>query len=122
MSLAAKELEGFLGTISTIEVKLCVDYGNGTQRWHNISVSPGMTLFDLTLQVTKVDYNYYSSMEPGHVLINSIDDLAPSEGNYWFWYYWDETKNEWVFGQVGCDAWLLMNNGIYKWAYTTWGS
>jgi hypothetical protein len=122
MSLAAKELEDFLGMINTIEVKLCIDYANGTQKWHNLSVSPGMTLFDLTLQVTKVDYNYYSSMEPGHVLINSIDNLAPSGGNYWFWYYWDETKNEWVFGQIGCDAWLLMNNGMYKWAYTTWGS
>jgi hypothetical protein len=120
MSLAAKELEDFLNTISTIEVTLCIDYGNETQKWHNLSASSGKTLFDLTLQIAKVDYDYYSLMEPGHMLINSIDDLAPSGGKYWFWYYWDGTKNEWIRGQIGCDAWLLKDNGIYKWAYKTW--
>ncbi len=118
--LAAKELESFLDKIGVIKVDLCIDYGNGTKEWHNISITHGMTLFDLTKKTAKVDYTYYSWMKPGHILVNSINNLAPSEGKYWFWHYWDETKNEWISGQVGCDAWVLKNNGAYKWEYKMW--
>jgi len=119
-ALAATELEGFLAEISMVEVNLCIDYGNETKNWYNISTSPGMTLFDLTKNIAKVEYDYYSWMEPGHILINSINNVAPSGGKYWFWYYWDEAKNEWIRGQVGCDAWILKNNGTYKWIYKAW--
>lgn len=118
--LATKELENFLDKISVMQVDFCVDYGNGTIDWYNVSIPHGMTLFDLTQNVTKVEYVYYSWMEPGHTLVNSINNVAPSGGKYWFWYYWDETDNKWVSGQVGCDAWVLKNNGAYKWEYTMW--
>lgn len=119
-SLTARELDGFLGKIGVMAVNLYIDYGNETKRWHNVSTSLGITLFDLTQNTTKVEYTYYSWMEPGHILVNSINNVTPSEGKYWFWYYWDEAKNEWVSGQVGCDAWILKNNGTYKWVYKTW--
>jgi hypothetical protein len=119
--LAAKELEDSLTKVSLINVNLCINYGNGTIVWYNISVSLGMTLFDLTKNLTNVEYWYYPLMEPGHVLVNSINGVAPEGEMYWFWYYWDETKSEWVFGQVGCDAWVLKNNGTYRWIYKTWG-
>lgn len=118
--LTTKEIENSLIKISLINVNLCIDYGNETRVWHNVSVYPGTTLFDLTKNLTKVEYSYYQWMEPGHVLVNSINGVVPSEGKYWFWYYWDETKNEWDFGQVGCDAWFLRNNGTYRWIYKTW--
>ncbi|MGQ9506868.1 MAG: hypothetical protein ACUVTB_03285 [Candidatus Bathycorpusculaceae bacterium] len=122
VALTAKELENFLSKITMMSVNLCIDYGNDTRTWYNVSVLPGMTLFDLTQNLTKVRYDYYPWMEPGHVLVNSINGVAPSEGKYWFWYYWDEAKDEWIFGQVGCDAWILRNNGTYRWIYKVWGS
>jgi hypothetical protein len=111
--LTIKELENLQGeTTAMIEVRLCIDYGNQTIEWHNTSTSLGTTLFDLTRNMSKVEYAYWSTMEPGHILVISINSHA--EG-YWIWYYWDETKNEWTFGPVGCDAWTLKPNGIYKW-------
>jgi len=112
MTLTIRESEGFLGEISEIKVSLCINYGNSTLEWHNISVSSGMTLFDLTQEVARVEYSYWPTLEPGHILITSINNYA--EG-YWLWYYWDEVKKDWIFGPVGCDAWILKNNGIYKW-------
>jgi hypothetical protein len=118
--LAAKELESFIGITIVIKVNLCIDYSNETEKWHNASTSPGMTLFDLTQNVTDVKYDYYPSMEPGHILVTSINNLGPFGGKYWFWYYWDETKHDWIRGQVGCDAWVLKNDGTYKWVYEMW--
>jgi len=111
-ALTLKESEGFLGEISEIKVSLCINYGNSTLEWHNVSISSGMTLFDLTQEVARVEYSYWSTLEPGHILVTSINDYA--EG-YWIWYYWDEVKKDWIFGPVGCDAWILKNNGVYKW-------
>ncbi|MEM3706095.1 MAG: hypothetical protein QXX59_09360 [Candidatus Bathyarchaeia archaeon] len=122
-STVAKELENLIGKNTTIKVNLCIDYGNGTVTWHNVSASPGMSLFDLTQQVAQIEYDYYPAMKPGHVLMKTINGVAPSpsEWKYWFWYYWDDTANQWVFGQVGCDAWTLRDNGTYKWVYKVWG-
>jgi len=115
-ALTAKELEGFLGKISVIEVSLRIDYGNQTIEWYNVSTHPGITLFDLTREKTVADYSYWPTMEPGHILITSINNYA--EG-YWLWYYWDEVKKDWIFGPVGCDAWILSNHGTYKWICST---
>lgn len=111
-ALSTKELDNFLGRISVIEISLCIDYGNLTIEWHNTSVPSGTTLFDSTRETANVQYTYWPTMEPGHVLVTSINNYA--EG-YWIWYYWNDAKNEWSFGPVGCDAWILKNNGVYKW-------
>ncbi|MEM3731228.1 MAG: hypothetical protein QW667_04010 [Candidatus Bathyarchaeia archaeon] len=112
-SLVMKELENYTGQIGTIKVSLCIDYGNQTVVWHNVSTPAGTTLFALTQNIAKVEYSYWPTMEPGHILIDSINGYADG---YWIWYYWDEAKNDWVWGPVGCDAWILKDNGIYKWA------
>jgi hypothetical protein len=112
-SLALRELDGLLGRTSVIHVSLLIDYGNGTERWFNdTAISPDVTLFDVTRQVANVTYSYWSSMEPGHILLSSINGHATG---YWVWYYWDETSGQWVFGPVGCDAWTLKDNGVYEW-------
>lgn len=107
-----KESEVFLGKISAMEVSLCIDYGNSTIKWFNTSISSSASLFDLTQKIAEVKYSYWQTMEPGHILITSINDYATG---YWVWYYWNEVKNDWVFGPVACDAWILNNKGIYKW-------
>jgi hypothetical protein len=114
-TLAIKELEGFQDKISTIEVSLNIDYGNLTTESHNVSIPLGSTLFDLTRQTAKVEYSYWPTMEPGHILVTSINNYT---GGYWVWYYWDEVESKWIFGPVGCDAWLLKDNGIYNWTCT----
>jgi len=112
MALTLKESEAFIGKINEIKASLCIDYGNLTAEWRNISISSGTTLFDLTQKVAKVEYSYWQTMEPGHILITSINNYSKG---YWVWYYWDEAENEWVFGPVGSDAWILNNRGVYKW-------
>lgn len=112
-ALMTKELEGLAEKATVIYVNLCIDYGNQTIKWYNnTSTSLGTTLFDLTRNITDVEYSYWPTMEPGHILITSINNYAQG---YWIWYYWDDVKNEWIFGPVGCDAWVLSDHGIYKW-------
>lgn len=112
-SLAMKELGNSIGNAVTLKVNLCIDYGNGTTTWYNnTSILSGSTLFDLTQKVATVEYTYYANMEPGHMLIGSINGWMQG---WWLWYYWDAEKGEWTFGPVGCDAWMLKDGGIYKW-------
>lgn len=112
-SLAMKELSKSIGEAVAIKVSLCVDYSNTTIVWYNkTSIFPGSTLFDLTQKAVQVEPEYWPLMEPGHVTVKSINNYA--EG-YWLWYYWDEQEDEWIFGPVGCDAWMLRDGGIYKW-------
>ncbi|MDH5459862.1 MAG: hypothetical protein OEY95_05015 [Candidatus Bathyarchaeota archaeon] len=111
--LAMKELEEALGKIGVIEVSISIDYGNSTIKWYNVSTSPGTTLFDLTRKIAEIEYSYWPAMEPGHILVTSINNY---EEGYWIWYYRDEETSEWTFGPVGCDACILKNNGIYKWS------
>lgn len=110
--LALKEMDKSLGEVTAIQVNLLIDYGNTTRKWYNISAPLGTTLFNLTRTVAKVEYSHWPTMEPGHILITSINDSA--EG-YWLWYYWDENTSDWILGPVACDAWMLKNGGVYKW-------
>lgn len=103
-----------------LEVDLCIDYGNGTVIWSNATSMPvGSSLFDLIQREATVDYDYYATLEPGHILVTSIDGLEQSRATfqYWFWYYWDVEAGKWVHGMIGCDAWKLKADGMYKWVY-----
>ena len=117
-ALAMKESEEFLGETFLIHVNLCIDYGNGTVNWYNnTEVTLGTTLFNLTTKIAEVEYSYWTTMEPGHILVDSINNYA--EG-YWIWYYWDENIKDWKWGPVGCDAWILKDNATYKWTCTSY--
>lgn len=110
-----------------LSVSVVIDYGNGTLIWHNdTEMSAGSSLFELTRKIAAVNHTYYALIEPGHVLINSINDKAsyidPSYtwGYSWIWYYWDDAQKKWISGPVGSDAWLLEDGGVYKWNYEYW--
>jgi len=114
-ALAIKELESVISSAGEIQVSLCINYTKvgGTEEWHNVSIPVGSSLFDLTRMVVKdIEFSYDPMMEPGHILITSIGGHAEV---WWLWYYWDKNAKCWVWGPVGCDAWILENNGIYKW-------
>jgi len=114
-SMTLKEMGKFVGEATVIHVNLLIAYGDAPEKWYNISVPLGTTLFNLTRTVAEIEYSYWPAMEPGHILITSINDSA--EG-YWLWYYWNEDNSEWVSGPVGCDAWMLKDGGVYKWHQT----
>ncbi len=117
--LMVKAYSGVMGTLE-LKVDLCIDYGNGTVIWSNATSIPvGSSLFDLIQREAVVEYDYYATMEPGHILVTSINGLEPDYETfqYWFWYYWDAETGKWVHGLVGCDAWKLKADGIYKWVY-----
>ena len=124
--LTIRELSLLLSETVKLTVNACIDYGNGTIDWHNETRMPaGSSLFQLTQKIAEINYTYYPSMKPGHVLVDSINDKKTytagySEGWSWIWYYWDGDEQDWNSGPVGCDAWMLKNDGTYKWRFEHW--
>jgi hypothetical protein len=124
---ALRELGLSISQATTLSVNVAIDYGNGTVEWHNQTEVPaGYTLFKLTQKIAVTEYTYYAFTEPGHVLIDTINnktsytDPSYAWGYSWIWYYWSDSDKKWVSGPVGCDAWLLKDGGIYKWNYEYW--
>jgi hypothetical protein len=127
--LVIRELSQTISKVTTLTVNICIDYGNGTVEWHNKTViSTGSSLFQLAQKVATINYTYDALMKPGHIRITSINDkkeytnytIGYSEGAAWLWYYWNDESQEWVFGPVGCDAWMLKDGGTYKWNFEFW--
>jgi hypothetical protein len=127
--LAIRELSKTISEITTLTVNICIDYGNGTVEWHNKTViSTGSSLFQLTQNVATVNFTYDALMKPGHIRLTSINSkkeytnytIGYSEGGAWLWYYWNDNRQEWIFGPVGCDAWILKDGGTYKWNFELW--
>ena len=117
--LALRGMQSVMENAFKITVNLCIDYGNGTVKWFNeTEMPPGSSLFNLLTKVANVKYTYWPALEPGHILIDSINGVGGEKGRYWLWYYWNNKISKWVFGPVGCDAWPLENNGTYKFVYT----
>jgi hypothetical protein len=124
---ALREQELSISEVTTLSVNIEIDYGNGTVEWHNkTSVPSGSTLFQLAQNLTTIKYTYYALSEPGHVLIDSINNVSSyTDSSYawgysWIWYHWNDNEEKWIGGMVGCDAWLLENGGAYKWNYERW--
>jgi len=127
--LVIRELSKTISEVTTLTVSICIVYENGTVEWHNNTVIPtGSSVFQLTQKVATVNFTYDALMRPGHVRITSINNETEytsyepdySEGGAWLWYYWNDDKQEWVFGPVGCDAWMLKDGGTYKWNFEYW--
>ena len=127
--LAIRELSKTMSEVTTLTVSICIDYGNGTAEWHNKTVMlTGSSLFQFSQSVAKLNFTYDALMKPGHIRVTSIDDkkeytnytISSSEGAAWLWYYWDDNRQAWAFGPVGCDAWMLKDGSIYKWSFEHW--
>jgi len=127
--LAIRELSRLVSETVTLTVSVCINYGNETVQWHNeTSIPTGSSLFQLTQKIATINYTYSAWMKPGHIRLTAINDkeeyteykISYSEGGAWIWYYWDDNKQEWVSGPVGCDAWMLKDGGLYKWSFEHW--
>jgi len=128
LSLSAiRELSFTLGKTTILHVNIEIDYGNATLEWRNETQAPaGQTLFGIMQKIALINYSYFAFTEPGHVLIDSINNVTthtdPSYawGYSWIWYYYNDSNKMWVNGPVGCDAWLLKNGAAYRWSYERW--
>jgi hypothetical protein len=94
----------------TMQVNILINYGNGTQEWHNNTRVPiGFSLLNATLTVAKVDYYYYP-------YVKAINGVGGSK--FWLWYYWSETASNWESGSVASNEYILHNGDIVSWVYT----
>jgi len=124
---ALRELGLSVSEATALSVAVEINYGNGTLEWNNETKVPaGYTLFRITQEIAVTKYNYYALTQPGHVLVDSINnkttytDPSYTWGYSWIWYYSSDNGKRWVSGPVGCDAWLLISGGVYKWNYERW--
>ncbi len=104
------------GTLIT--VNLGIDYGNNTRVWlNNTDVLIGMTLFDVTKQLTDLNY----TVSQYGVFVNSINGVENAYPYYWMWWIWDGA--EWILGEVGADSYTLKDGDTILWYYqdvSTW--
>jgi hypothetical protein len=110
---AFQEIKG-----SIIEVDVLIDYGNGTEKWHNhTKLIAGSTTFDALLEVTTdVQYEIHSFGK----LITSIDGRKGEENSGWMWYFWNTEKLDWDYSLEAVDQYTLHPADIIKFEFTSW--
>ena len=95
-------------------VDVLIDYGNGTQEWHNGTRVPiGATLFDVTKEIAEINY---TTGQFG-VFVTAINGRGGEPGYYWIWYIWNSTSAEWEIGLVAADAFTLHHGDMVSWVY-----
>lgn len=103
---------------NVMRVNICIDYKelNGTVVWYNDTVVPvGSNLLEATETVVPVNSTYYSAQQSSFV--DAIDGVWNEGAFYWMWLSWDETQQNWNYGDVGADRYWLTNNEIVMWRY-----
>lgn len=101
-----------------ITADIAIDYGNKTRVWYNDTLLPlGISLFNATLFVAKVDYEYYPEIDA--VFIEAINDVRqdPVALMYWTWYYWDVKEGKWELGPVASNKYILRHGEKVIWYY-----
>lgn len=100
----------------TIRINMKIDYGGDNVVWYNDTRVPlDANLLTATQLVASVDY---STSEYG-AFINKIDDVGGDANTYWLWHYYDVESDNWEYGPVGCDNWVLHNGDIVAWIYSS---
>ena len=105
---------------SIIEVDFVIDYGNGTETWHNnTQLIAGETAFDALLAVA-TDVQYESSS--WGVFITSINGRAPLVGENKFWElsFWNTTMSDWIPSSAAADYCILSPDDSIKFEFTSW--
>jgi hypothetical protein len=105
-----------------IDVNLLLDYGNGTQRWHNRTAIAGTTVFEILLAVTK-NVSYESSLYGAYVkAIDGVQEVQETKtsGRAWLWSLWNVTSSEWTKLMVPSDIYILKPNDSVAWRYESY--
>ncbi len=99
----------------SMQVKMKLDYGNGTVKWFNSTRFPmNATL----LTASKIDLTVKYSVSNLGAFVTSINGVDGDSHHYWAWSYYDKSLGKWVPGPVGSDKWVLHDGDFIAWTYT----
>lgn len=95
-------------------VRMLVDYGNGTRRWYNDSTAqPGWNgyVVSLVLLDGKVDAIWYPQY--GEHLVTGINGVNQTSSESWF--VWEFANGGWAPSATGSDQLQIVNGTVFAW-------
>jgi hypothetical protein len=102
---------------NTVRVDVLVNFGNGTRRWYNETVSPsGSSLFNVTNRL--FGDNMVAVSSPYGVMIMKLGEAgsSPEHPNlYWIWFEWNPNSETWKMGDTGADQHRLSPGESLAW-------
>jgi hypothetical protein len=91
------------------EVRMLVDFGNGTRRWYNdTAVQPGWNGYVATLVLMNGNIQATWYPQYGEHFVSGIGGVSAGTSNSWF--FWEYGSGGWTVAQTGADG-LQVNNG-----------
>jgi hypothetical protein len=106
------DLEG--GKAAVYEMKVLVDYGNGSSTWYNDSTAqPGWNAYVATLALLKgeVDATWYPQY--GEHLVIGLNQVMSNSSDAWF--LWQQEETGWVVASSGADGIAVQNGTVIAW-------
>ena len=104
----------------TMRVNICINYGNGTIEWYNDTLVPlDCDLLQATQLVALVNYTYWETYKT--CFVNAINGVWNTDTWFWMWFIWNAEKQEWTYGQVGADTYILSKGETVMWRYEALG-
>ncbi|MDG6915797.1 MAG: hypothetical protein JRN23_03530 [Nitrososphaerota archaeon] len=96
---------------------ILIDFGNGTQVWHNgTRVQPGWNMYTETVVLTQGRLQAVWYPAYGEHLISGIDGVQNSATMSWFlWTF--APSSSWQTAQVGADELPVYNGSVFAWTY-----
>jgi len=103
------------------EVRMMVDFGNGTRRWYNdSSVQPGwsgyvatLVLLDGRLQAAWYPAGYFGPDTPGEHFVSGVDGVSQTATESWF--VWQFGSGGWAQLPTGADGMEVVNGTTFAW-------
>lgn len=115
LSQAMGNLSNMMESLS-LRVNLLINYGNGTLVWYNNTAMPvGSTAFTAIMAVAKVEYRDYGQ-ELG-ILVTSINGLASTFSQGWFYWYVNTSNSTWISPEYSCGKYILHRGDTIGFAY-----
>ena len=110
-----------LGAVSET-VDVAFDFGNGTTTWYNATYVPvGCSVFNATFIAAggRVTTQVYSFGNATGIFVTGILGVQQTSSAYWLWYYYDASSHRWLEADVGAEASLAVQGGVYLWNLTS---
>ncbi len=99
----------------TIQVNVLINYGNGTKEWFNNTRVPiGLSAFNITRYIAKVDYSIFEGLG---LFITKINDVGGDKDKWWSFWYWRDTG--WVLSDIGATQYIPKNGEVLAWSYVS---
>jgi hypothetical protein len=103
------------------EVRMLVDYGNGTYRWYNdTSIQPGWNAYVVSLVLLNGNIKATWYPQFSEHFIQGLNGVMANRENSWF--VWVYNKTGWQLSQSGADVIPVYNGTIFAWTLCGYGS